>query len=468
MTKYTELQAEHQRLLESKDRTEDSQALLQDVQAYIGKVKSEAGFVSDVRDRNQLRANLRFWASVVFDQTGLYPDTTLHPAEEAAGTEAQIKGLESTPAEKPPLYRSPWFWVSVVAGIVVIGLLLLPILNPGLNPFLPSAQEAVRLTVESEYTAVVLNITETASAMPPTTAAPTNPTPSRTAVVTPIKITPTPEGEVEALLSTQIALVTQIIPPAEIESPTPTPTEFSITGGEEMGEYVWMKAEVASMANPQGCGDRSLTLQVAPGEAFKSVSLPPARVTVSQGGKGEVLYSGALDMGGKALAIAIPERGADMLLVQVFAAGLLFDSVIVQFTPDCSHDQVTITYATSAEAAKVQKLVEAVELPPQSILLGWWLETWGPSPVWDGWVAVLRLQGSGGEGSYIYWAAGNVDASRNVPLAEDWVVVIQSGCERAFVRLGVTSGGETFTQDVSLVTSYCPAKPDVGQATPKP
>lgn len=80
MNKFDELQAEHQHLLKEYEANRDSNELLSAVCSYIEKVRAEAESVTLARDRDQLRANLRFWASFVFDKTGIYPQTTLRPA----------------------------------------------------------------------------------------------------------------------------------------------------------------------------------------------------------------------------------------------------------------------------------------------------------------------------------------------------------------------------------------------------
>ena len=79
MTRFAELQAGHQRLLDRLDQVTDSAAFVTEVRAYIAQVCEEAQWISEPRDRNQLRANLRFWASYVYDQTGTYPQTTMLP-----------------------------------------------------------------------------------------------------------------------------------------------------------------------------------------------------------------------------------------------------------------------------------------------------------------------------------------------------------------------------------------------------
>jgi len=79
MTKYDELQARHQQLLEQQETSSDPKPLLDAVRAYIKTVQTEAEHIAAPRDRDQLRANLRYWASFVYDQTGTYPNTKLRP-----------------------------------------------------------------------------------------------------------------------------------------------------------------------------------------------------------------------------------------------------------------------------------------------------------------------------------------------------------------------------------------------------
>jgi uncharacterized membrane protein YsdA (DUF1294 family) len=81
MNKLEELQAEHQKLLEEYEANHDSNELLNAVHSYIKRVRVEAELVPLPRDRDQLRANLRFWASFIFDKTGIYPETTLWPVQ---------------------------------------------------------------------------------------------------------------------------------------------------------------------------------------------------------------------------------------------------------------------------------------------------------------------------------------------------------------------------------------------------
>jgi hypothetical protein len=80
MTRFDELQQIHQRLLDRTNEVTDKAAFVHEVQAYVTQVRDEAVDVPAPRDRDQLRANLRFWASYIYDVTGTYPNTTMRPA----------------------------------------------------------------------------------------------------------------------------------------------------------------------------------------------------------------------------------------------------------------------------------------------------------------------------------------------------------------------------------------------------
>lgn len=78
-SKYDELQAYHQNLLKQYEAGSPSEELINNIQDYVKRVREEAELVSDPQDREQLRANLSFWASIIYDATGTYPNTTLRP-----------------------------------------------------------------------------------------------------------------------------------------------------------------------------------------------------------------------------------------------------------------------------------------------------------------------------------------------------------------------------------------------------
>ncbi|HTP11574.1 MAG TPA: hypothetical protein VMP08_25145, partial [Anaerolineae bacterium] len=80
MTTFQDLQAEHEALLNRHEAPTDPEQFWADVQHFIEHVRIAAESISTPRERDQLRAILRFWASYVYDKTGAYPDTTLRPA----------------------------------------------------------------------------------------------------------------------------------------------------------------------------------------------------------------------------------------------------------------------------------------------------------------------------------------------------------------------------------------------------
>jgi len=110
VTGYPKLQTEHQRLLAQREAGGDPQALLKDIRAYITQARVAAGEITTPRDRDQLRANLRFWAAFVFDQTGTYPDATLRPSN---------LGPVSEPRPSPR-WQLWWVWGLLAAGLTLL------------------------------------------------------------------------------------------------------------------------------------------------------------------------------------------------------------------------------------------------------------------------------------------------------------------------------------------------------------
>ena len=76
MNHFSELQSQHEELLRQESA---GGKILEDVQAYIEEVRFKSNNVSSAQEREQLRANTRYWASYVYDQTGKFPNTELTP-----------------------------------------------------------------------------------------------------------------------------------------------------------------------------------------------------------------------------------------------------------------------------------------------------------------------------------------------------------------------------------------------------
>lgn len=109
MTPFDELQREHARLLENTETVE-----LAAVAAYIDRARHQSDQIGDPRERDQLRANLRYWASVVYDRSGTYPTTTLLPA-------AIAKSIGPVAPEKAKPVPAPvrWPWL-IGLGVVIV------------------------------------------------------------------------------------------------------------------------------------------------------------------------------------------------------------------------------------------------------------------------------------------------------------------------------------------------------------
>jgi hypothetical protein len=113
MTKFEELHAAHERLMEQSKSPKDPAAFVEDVQHEIHNMCVAAEDIPAPRERDQLRAILRFWASYVYDQTGTYPDTTLHPAKATPAGPSDPNGVH------PSLFR-----IVIAAGAALIVLLI--------------------------------------------------------------------------------------------------------------------------------------------------------------------------------------------------------------------------------------------------------------------------------------------------------------------------------------------------------
>jgi hypothetical protein len=118
MTTFQDLQAEHETLLNRHEAPADPAQFWADVQHYIDRVCVEAAHIPAPRERDQLRAILRFWASYVFDKTGTYPDTTLRPA---MSQEASVSPLGIAQA---PLRRVLIVVGALAACVIVVALLI--------------------------------------------------------------------------------------------------------------------------------------------------------------------------------------------------------------------------------------------------------------------------------------------------------------------------------------------------------
>lgn len=77
MSKFSELQNRHERLLSAKMEKTIQKS---EVQKFINEIATGGKKISSPRERDQLRANLRYWANYVYEETGIYPNIELLPS----------------------------------------------------------------------------------------------------------------------------------------------------------------------------------------------------------------------------------------------------------------------------------------------------------------------------------------------------------------------------------------------------
>ena len=78
MSMFKALQDKHVDLL-SRIVDPPTEEFIAEVSNFILEVIEASSAIASPRDREQLRANLRYWATLVYDHTGAYPSTSLNP-----------------------------------------------------------------------------------------------------------------------------------------------------------------------------------------------------------------------------------------------------------------------------------------------------------------------------------------------------------------------------------------------------
>jgi hypothetical protein len=144
MTTFQDLQAEHEALLNRHEAPADPAQFWADVQHFIDHIRIEAQYISAPRERDQLRAILRFWSSYVFDKTGTYPDTTLRPAMNADSSKAASTGSSvpptkpPTPTPPPPPHRTSAIWGIAALAVVAVVVAVIALRASGGTAVMPS------------------------------------------------------------------------------------------------------------------------------------------------------------------------------------------------------------------------------------------------------------------------------------------------------------------------------------------
>lgn len=474
------LQAEHERLLGRLDDAGgapcvgptppsidklsfETQALIHEARSYIERSKAESEWISDARDRSQLRANLRFWASFLLNCTGSYPDTTLRPARPfqpgdtgpprpgggsgaieptdwmaentgaAAYTDQGVLEQEKDEEEQEVLDEAREMlpekptWFSRLSRFIG----LLAILIVGIIPL-----AAVCLALSLFY-----NLDNTSPWVFPGNAA------TQTATAASLLPSVTPE-------------------PPKTNKPSPTP-ELLITT--PRGQLPLLTAQVTvGEPSPQGSNCTPvLVLSLEAPEQVNGTPNPAGSVVVYLAGTDEAVARGTLEPGAEPLTIRLEEPSQGQMnfdwLVQVDHPWLGVEAVILSGAvfENCAQNQVSIVYQTESGAEAWQQALEAFS--SGGISLSWKLLTWGPDAlVSQDWVAAVKLQAAGGNENYVYFARGDLAVPStaspiNGMLPGDQVVLGQERCVSIVSQIGVTSAGQSLSRAlaVQLVLPEC-------------
>ena len=112
--RFNSLQDQYQTLIARAEKIESDETFLGDVRSFISDAKRAGATIPDLNERSQLRAWMRFLASLLYDAAGVYPDITLQPL-----TEGQLVGPKAEPSETPPAPRR-LAWTLLGGAIVLL------------------------------------------------------------------------------------------------------------------------------------------------------------------------------------------------------------------------------------------------------------------------------------------------------------------------------------------------------------
>jgi hypothetical protein len=120
---FNTLQDRYQTLVARAETGEMDESFLEDVRTFISDARKAGATIPDLNERSQLRAWMRFLASLSYEATGIYPDIILQPL-----TEGELVGPKPEPSEKqapsPPLTWTLLGGAAVIiiaVGLVAVG-----------------------------------------------------------------------------------------------------------------------------------------------------------------------------------------------------------------------------------------------------------------------------------------------------------------------------------------------------------
>jgi hypothetical protein len=464
MSKFEDLQSIHQQLLSRLESAERPDQLLPQVQAYVEQVRKESEQVSGPRDREQLRANLRFWGRFIFDLTGFFPEVTLRPA-----LEQPIEPVEPKlpPEDAVELKPEPVNWTRrILIGFGLIAILCLVIGSAGFF-YANNRAEARIATATALARAATATASMSGTGEPSTDDSdgdgltdteesnigtdPDNPDTDGDTLSDGMEVNQTGTSPLDPD-SDNDGMDDNVDPDpgqAPTRTPTPEPSPLpSATPTLEISETaVGFLAAQASIAHPQGCQGRDVEILLNPSNLLEQGALDRAVIEVREAGTGEVIARTKSPGPGQALRLDLSESGTAndaSYIVSIKHPSLTFSDVILQYSADCSRNRALLDFV----AEKIPVHGSDAE-GSNGLTLDWRLITWGPSPSEDSWVAMVQLTARGGDSQYIYWAGSE-------PITDDQLLVTGKPCESASMTIGVTSGGLVTTEELIILSPYCP------------
>lgn len=125
MTAFATLQQRHEALLARQDalaaddirqRAPAAEGLIQDARQFVADAVAQSDQVADPRERDLLRAYLRYWATFIYDWSGVFPKTDLRPAALSGSGSNTDHGVE--PVDPNPR-KFPWGWLALAAVLLI-------------------------------------------------------------------------------------------------------------------------------------------------------------------------------------------------------------------------------------------------------------------------------------------------------------------------------------------------------------
>ncbi len=128
---FTTLQQRHEALLTRQNqlaaddvrrRSPAAEALAADVRQFMVDAVAQSEQIADPRERDLLRAYLRYWATFIYDWSGVFPKTDLRPAALSAVGASGAVGAATPVSPAPSHGLSRWLpWLAGLAALLLVG-----------------------------------------------------------------------------------------------------------------------------------------------------------------------------------------------------------------------------------------------------------------------------------------------------------------------------------------------------------